>query len=340
MSSSSKSLSETNRPKRACTLTVKREKGKEALNSPHFIWSKHLTAKQRVFIRRRSIRIISSAFLKYVQCRYRYLIDNWGDTDVISQVPVGWIPRQLLVVVPTDGKRYGFNSMELIRWMKRNPTNPCSRELIYPEIGWRCIEIAERFIKLEHRRLGIQKREKRRMNIWKAELAQLQEMQCVIDRFHRKHYHREKERIREETFETEVKEDRSTLLTIIKEIQSTTVMNRITATIMNERVQSINYQCTVTNMKEKPMQKLIDHMTKLMEIFSYSDDEDDEDDVSSNSTASESDEDEDDEDEEDEELTGSEEVYSDSSLEEEDDDENLEDDIEMILAMEIDVTPT
>lgn len=253
-------------------------------------WSKRLTVKQKIFIRKRSVRIISVAFMNYVKFRYQRLIDNWEDTDVISQIPVAWITRQLLVVVPTNGKRYGFNSLDLIRWMRRNPTNPCSRELISPEIGWRCIEIAERFIKLEHKRLGIQKRQKKHMNIWKCEEAQLQEIQCIIDRFHFKHTHREKERIKQEVFIREVDAARPILLSTIKEIQSSTIMNRITARITNDRVQSINYQCTVTNMKEKPMRKLMEHMTRLMDTLIGYDDSDEETYTSTSSSSDESDE--------------------------------------------------
>lgn len=217
------------------------------------------------------MRVIASAFSNYVNARYRGLVDNWENNDAISQTPVAWIPRQLLVVVPTDEKRYGFNSMDLIRWMIRKPTNPCSREIIPPEIGWRCIEIAERFIKLEHKRLAIQKRDKRHMNIWKCEQAQLQEMQGIIDRFEIKHYHRDMKRKRQETFLQKVEEARPVLLESINQIRSGTVMNRITAKIVHNRVQSLNYQCTVTHMKEKPVRKLIHLMEELMEPLANED---------------------------------------------------------------------
>jgi hypothetical protein len=272
------------------------------------------------------------------------LIDNWEDTDVISQVPVAWIPRQLLVVVPTDGKRYGFNALDLIRWMKRNPSNPCSRD------GWRCIEIAERFIKMEQKRLGIQKREKRRMNIWKCEQAQLHEMQCVIDRFHRKHYHREKERKKQETFITDVNEARSALLANIRKIQATTVMNRITARITNDRVQSINYQCTVTNMKEKPMQRLIDQITHLMETLCDSESDEELDTSSSESDDSDDSGDSDDSDQGDSEDQDDDETSMISGDTEEesgytseptttDDASTEDDDDDVALAMEIELTP-
>lgn len=303
-------------------------RGSKQKSEKHFIWSKELTPKQRVFIRKRSIRIISFAFIRYVKVRYKFLIDNWNDIDVISQVPVAWIPRQLLVVVPTDGKRCGFNSMDLIRWMKRNPTNPCSRQEISPEIGWMCIEISQRFIKLEQRRLGIQKR---RRNVWKTEQAQLQEMQCVIDRFHQKHCHREKERMKQENFEKKLEQERLHLLSMINTIRSTTVMNRITATITDDRVQSINYQCTVTNMKEKPTQKLITHMKNLLDIL-LEDDEDNNDSYTSSDTESDLDSDldsdlETDDLEIDNEYTDTEDIISEEDV--------SDNDIQLILAMDI-----
>ncbi len=311
-----------------------------------------MTAKQKAFTHKRCARIIGDAFCRYVKTRYQDLIDNWEDNDVITQTPVHWIPQQLLIVVPTNNKRYGFNAMDLLRWMIRSPTNPITREEITDDIARRCIEISERFLKLELCRLTNQKthRLRSRVRMWKSDEANLLECKCTIDQFRRRHMKRENLKMRREHFQKSVADQTGTMLNMMNTIRSTTVMNTITANIQHGKVQSINYNCTVSSMSERPVRRLIDKVSDILKLLdgheddseddSTYDDSDDDDSDDDDSDDEDSDDDSDDDTDNDSDDDSDDDSDNDSDDDSDDDSDNDSDDyVQIAFAMNVDSEP-
>jgi hypothetical protein len=107
-------------------------------------WTCRLTSPQRSFVHRRSVRIIETAFRMYCKVRYRELVENWDDRDVITMEPVSQIPRTLLFLLQTNGRKYGFHAAQLLQWLNKNPVHPVTREEVTVDVREKCKNVVSK----------------------------------------------------------------------------------------------------------------------------------------------------------------------------------------------------
>ena len=90
--------------------------------------------------RRASAVVIQRAFRTYLSGRYRSMITNWDDCDLISHDPISLIPRKLLCVV-TDGRSsHAFHSAGLMSWLLLKPIHPITRKPLPNSVIHECRE--------------------------------------------------------------------------------------------------------------------------------------------------------------------------------------------------------